>query len=595
MNILRGDLAAPAVRAALGAAVGLVATFACFHAVRADETDDGWRSATAEKFAAEADAWAGQATSPAVRSILTSDVHRASHSQSAAAKTSEKSFRRSTTNQAAAPEIRPAGHLQTSDDGLPQLDDPFEDDDTVQPEPQVLQGSGASDGASEPLYYNPRASHGPADVWNGGCDAEPRCGVDSSSCGHCDAGPCGVGPCGFCPPWRCGPPAHVWARAEYLMWWTKGMDTPPLVTTAPDGTPRFEPNTDPPVPFAGALGQPGTQILFGGEDLFDELRSGGRITAGIGLDWCYGLGLEFEFFGLGKSRERFLATGLNGDPILARPFFDVNFNNGQGVQSRELVSFPDTLEGSVRVSAENVLNSYGLRFRQNLCCGNIDLGPCCANTCCLQNVTTGHTRWDFIYGYRHVDLEDSIGIREELFEIDPAIPVADRQRFIVRDGFSSSTRFDGVDLGLAYEFHRCRWSVDLLAKIAFGNNRQRVRINGSTDSTLPDGTQVDSFPRPGGLLTQTTNIGNYENDHFSVIPEVGVTLGYRLTNNLSLTFGYTFMYWTNVVRAAEQIDFNVDSRLLADPFAAGATRPRFAFDTTDFWAQGMNFGAQLRW
>jgi hypothetical protein len=563
----------------------MVATFAFFSAARADETDDGWRSATAEEFAAEADEWARQSGSKSEIRNSTSGVRRASYSQSATAKTSRKSFRRSTTNQAA-PEIRPASHLQPNEDGLPSFDDPFEDD-PVQPEPQVIKDPGRY-GGCEPHYYDP---HGAYDAWNGGCGAEPGCGVDACDCGHCGAGSCGAGPCGFCPPWRCGPPARVWARAEYLMWWTKGMDTPPLVTTAPDGTPRFVPNTNPPVPFAGALGQPGTQILFGGEDLFDELRSGGRVTAGIGLDWCYGIGVEFEYFGLGKSRERFLATGLNGDPILARPFFDVNFNNGQGVQSRELVSFPDTIEGSVRVNAENSLNSYGLRIRQNLCCGNVDLGPCRANTCCLQNVTHGNTRWDFIYGYRHVDLEDSIGIREDLITLD-AVP---QQRFIVRDGFSSSTEFHGVDLGLAYEFHRCRWSLDLLAKIAFGNNRQRVRINGSTDSTFDDGAPVPGFPRMGGLLTQTTNIGNYSNDHFSVIPEVGVTLGYRLTNNLSLTFGYTFMYWTNVVRAGEQIDFSVDPRLLGAPNANGATRPQFAFHTTDFWAQGLNFGAECRW
>lgn len=592
MDILRGDVDARAMRAGLSTAVALVAMFVCFHAARAADTEDGWRSATAEKFVAETDAWAGRSNSAGDVPNATSGIRRTSHWQDAAANTSERSFRRSTTNQAAAA-VRPAGHLQPSEDGLPQLDDPFEDD-VVQPETTVLQDSGESN-SDEPLYYDPRGSRSVSDDWNGGYGAEPGCGVDSCDCGNCGSGPCGVNPCGFCPPWRCGPPARVWARAEYLMWWTKGMYTPPLVTTAPNGTPRFVPGTDPQVPFAGALGQPGTQILFGGQDLFDELRSGGRITAGIGLDWCYGLGLEFEYFGLGKSHERFLATGLNGDPILARPFFDVNFNNGQGVQSRELVSFPDTIEGSVRVNAENSLNSYGIRLRQNLCCGNLDLGPCCADTCCLQNVSHGHTRWDFIYGYRHVDLEDSIGIREDLVEIDPTIPVADRQRFIVRDGFSSSTRFDGVDLGLAYEFQRCRWSMDLLAKIAFGNNRQRVRINGSTDSTLPDGTTVDGFPRPGGLLTQTTNIGNYDNDHFSVIPEVGVTLGYRLTNNLSLTCGYTFMYWTNVVRAGEQIDFNVDSRLLADPNAAGATRPQFTFHTTDFWAQGLNFGAECRW
>jgi hypothetical protein len=83
-------------------------------------------------------------------------------------------------------------------------------------------------------------------------------------------------------PWR------IWARADYLMWWVEGMDTPPLVTSSPAGT-----NRD----VAGVLGQPTTTILFGGDSLIDTMRPGGRFTAGYWFDWARFHGVEATFLG----------------------------------------------------------------------------------------------------------------------------------------------------------------------------------------------------------------------------------------------------------------------------------------------------------
>src|SRR5262245_14728358 len=32
----------------------------------------------------------------------------------------------------------------------------------------------------------------------------------------------------------CGPPGRCWVSAEYLLWWIRSANTPPLVTTSPD-------------------------------------------------------------------------------------------------------------------------------------------------------------------------------------------------------------------------------------------------------------------------------------------------------------------------------------------------------------------------
>jgi hypothetical protein len=92
----------------------------------------------------------------------------------------------------------------------------------------------------------------------------------------------------------------------------------------------------------------------------------------------------------------------------------------------------------------------------------------------------------------------------------------------------------------------------------------------------------------GGLLAQTTNIGTYEQNTFSIMPELGVTLSYDITCRLRASVGYTFLYWNNVARPGDQIDRNL-AQLPPEPPVPGGG-PAFAFRTTDFWAQGMNFG-----
>ncbi|HEY7428839.1 MAG TPA: BBP7 family outer membrane beta-barrel protein, partial [Gemmataceae bacterium] len=80
---------------------------------------------------------------------------------------------------------------------------------------------------------------------------------------------------------------RFWLSADYLLWWTKGENIPPLVTT---GSPSDA------VP--GALGQPGTQILFGG-DSNSQLHSGARFRGGYWFTRDQTFGIDGTFFFLG--------------------------------------------------------------------------------------------------------------------------------------------------------------------------------------------------------------------------------------------------------------------------------------------------------
>ena len=55
----------------------------------------------------------------------------------------------------------------------------------------------------------------------------------------------------------------------------------------------------------------------------------------------------------------------------------------------------------------------------------------------------------------------------------------------------------------------------------------------------------------------------------------------------------------NITVSGDQIDLTVNPTQLATPTGPGTlvgpARPAFQFDGTDFWAQGINFGMELRY
>jgi hypothetical protein len=197
---------------------------------------------------------------------------------------------------------------------------------------------------------------------------------------------------------------------------------------------------------------------------------------------------------------------------------------------------------------------------------------------------------DFLVGYRYARLSDNLGINENLTSLVANNPGT----FLVNDRFSTQNTFNGVEFGTSLQANRARWTVELLTKLAMGTVNEMVSIDGST-TTTQFGSPTTSA---GGLLAQSTNIGNYSRNQFAVMPQLGANLGYQLTPRLRATFGYTFLYLSRVVRPGDQIDLDVNSRLLPNdtrPLAGDTQHPAFAFQETDFWAQGISAGLDFRW
>jgi len=381
----------------------------------------------------------------------------------------------------------------------------------------------------------------------GGCGRQDRCRTCDDECEFAE--------------WLTPLAGRLWVRGEYLAWWTQGGSLPALVTTSPAGTARGT---------AGRLDQSSTTILLGGDTgLTSDARSGARVEIGYWLLPCQGLGFEVSYLELGSQTSQFAADS-GSYSILARPFY--NLQDGSQGPDAALVVFPHVADGSITVTATNKFQTAEGLLRRHVM------------KQCGRSI-------DFLVGYRYGYLQDTLLIDETMTSLDRQSPAPVGTVFKTLDQFDTQNRFNGGEVGIVFQQRYCRWSLDLLMKLALGSTHSQVAINGSTAIT-PRGAATTTYP--GGILALPTNIGAYEQNSLSLIPELGVTLGYDVTRRLRATFGYTFLYWSNVARPGDQIDTDVNASQFPPGTLAGAARPKFTLHTSDFWAQGLNVGLEYR-
>jgi hypothetical protein len=347
--------------------------------------------------------------------------------------------------------------------------------------------------------------------------------------------------------------------AQWLYWVTSGQHIPALATTAPPGTP---------VGSAGTLGNPQTTVLYGDQRANNNFRNGFMVTAGFWLNEQQTCGIEGNFFFLGNSNQGATFSSTGGQ-IISRPFV----NALTGLQDVELVSYPGVLAGSTSSRVSNSVLGAGVNGISNLCCS-----PC--------------GRLDLIYGYQYLNIADEVLIRENLTAL-PGSNVPAGTNYLIEDRFRTSNNFHGGMIGLSGERRFGAFFVGGRASVALGVNYQIIDIDGSTTITPPGGTP-QTFP--GGLYTQTSNIGHYTRTAFAVMPQVGLRVGAQLTPHARVFVGYNFLYLSNVVRAGDQIDTRVNPNFLPPATApvAGPQLPAFTPKTTDFWIHGISVGFEYR-
>jgi hypothetical protein len=371
------------------------------------------------------------------------------------------------------------------------------------------------------------------------------------------------------------PPARLaWVTPEYLLWKTSGARVPALATSSPQRTPAAN---------SGVPGEPGTSILFGNQTMLNGFRSGIRVRAGFWFDDTETLGIDGTFLFLGQAGQKLVANST-GSPGLSRPFFDVV----NGVPSAEPIALGTVANGTFNSAlagnlfAKVATNTWGgdISFRRFL----------------YENDSF---RIDGLLGYRYQRLSDSIATVSNSTvndDVNEPFILPNGSTLAITDGFNTTNNFNGGLLGISGSWQYGRWFVNANAKIALGATNHIVNINGSTTITSPG---LIPATLTGGLLALPTNIGTYTSSAFSVIPEFGLNVGYQLTTNLRLFGGYSFMYWSDVVRAGDQIDTSLNTsqipRAVPPSPVSGTPRPAFIMHDTGFFAQGANIGMELRW
>jgi hypothetical protein len=344
-----------------------------------------------------------------------------------------------------------------------------------------------------------------------------------------------------------------WAEVDYLLWWRSGRYMPPLVTTQPN---------------SGVL--PSATILFGNGEIDEQVRPGGRLNIGVWLDPCEVLGLGVRYLGVGESPVEY---SLDSDELgfFARPFNDASVDPAVATAfpiANNLAAVPTTGNLLIRSDSEVHAGDVYLRRAVRRVCG---------------------VRLDLLAGYQAARIDEDLSI--------DSLTVTQRldtiESLAVSDIFDTKNEYNAGYFGLQADYRHCNWSLDVMAKFAFGNMHQTVSIDGQTVATDANG---GVSVRNSGLLAQAaTNVGVHVQDEFAFMNDTSVKLSYHATQRLKLSVGYSLMYWSNVVRPGDQINLNVDSRLLGDPPDnpdPPITQPAFVFKTTDFLLQGINLGMQ---
>lgn len=376
-----------------------------------------------------------------------------------------------------------------------------------------------------------------------------------------ESGPgCASGSCAVEAP--CVEPGTLWGNVEYLLWWIRDSRAPIVIGTAPGSlanTNPFPPGSI--MPFIG-----------GGRNVDYQEHNGGRITLGTWLDCDHVWGVNAGYFQL-EHKVRGAHAASSGDPILGPVFFDPT----------------NSLETIILFSTPGERSSTADAF------SNERLWGAEANVT-MKTVRVFSSRTDLLFGFRYLNFDEGF-TSTATTTITQGPPQDIGFGISVFDRFGTHNQFYAPQVGFVSDYKNGAWDINLGFRFAMGCMHETARIDGGTTFITP-GQPDQHFV--GGVLAQPTNIGHYEHNKFAVLPEVTLTLGYQVTNNIRAFFGYNYLYVSSLARAGSTIDTTVTptqihSLAAFDPNAPPATRPVFRFHGDDFWAQGLTFGAEIRY
>jgi hypothetical protein len=345
---------------------------------------------------------------------------------------------------------------------------------------------------------------------------------------------------------------------EYLIWWTRGLNYPPLVTSG--SLVDFNP---------GALNQPHTLVVIDPSQDPSSNHSGGRVTFGYGIERLENyLSLDGSFFGLEtRTAGRGAASdGSPSSPLLARPFF----NTGTHAEDADPIAIPGIASGTFQVGFLNKLYGADANLRWHLWSDQGD-----------------HVV--LLFGGRYLYLEEALNIIETSHDL-PGIGVPGNDYFLT-ESFSTRNQFGGGQVGTEFQWRYGPFTITSTGKIALGEVKQDI-----------DNGSFIRISEPGGLTTSATNralyvtannAGRFTHSRFAILPEADIHLGIDFNQYVRLMVGYTFLYLNEAARPGDQINRNVTIQPVGTPASFSPTAPPPSIVSTGFWAQGIDVGLRF--
>lgn len=365
---------------------------------------------------------------------------------------------------------------------------------------------------------------------------------------------------------------RFWALGEYLYWFIRGDHASvPLATTGPVGAAH-----------AGALGEPGTQVLIG-PDLNYKPVSGGKLWLGYWLDPDMTIGVQASGFCLETHtvHEKYYSNRTDGAPVIARPFFNVL----TGQEDAMILTSPaDALGGRYLGGIDLFGDSRTWGGEANL----------------LFNLAAAPTmRWDLVGGFRYLGQKDEFRLDQSSTVLAPGTvgfggaPAPPPDIVSLRDYLQTDNNFYGLQLGVQGRLQSGPWNVDLGARMGLGMNQEHLEATGRTTLTSSIGQIGYLF---GGLYVPP-NLSRADRSPIGYMSELNVRFGYRFNEHWLVSVGYTFLYWGNIIRPEEQINPDIDPRNVPSnlSYNPNAHLPPFALQATNYWAQGLTFGLEYRY
>ena len=235
------------------------------------------------------------------------------------------------------------------------------------------------------------------------------------------------------------------------------------------------------------LGQPNTQVLYGGGTVSLPGFSGVRISGGLWLDEARNWGLDASGFYLGtQSNGATYSSDSGGNPVLGQPVIIP----GAGEQAYS-ASYPGYIVGTISASTSTFFYGWDLNLSRSL-------------------YRDENNQFTAYLGIRSYSMQETLTVNSNITQLQTGVlsylgqPINVGDQLIVQDQFQGHTDFYGAQIGAKYSLTLSRFGLDVIGKFAMGESEEEYNISGST-SVLPP--QVSSSrPRAAFWRNRPTSV-----------------------------------------------------------------------------------------